>query len=748
MSDEARLEELRARVSLAQGATLLLAVVESDAALDESRRLLCDLLRAAPLNVVDLGSQGHESGPGRWAELTRRTLADAFVLSASPKGPLSLSAFVRLLNAERQLLQGLAGPTILAVSAQTEKALRKGAPDFFTWLAQSYALPEPGALSAIAKRLGAASSFVTADDVPAEEPIRFLHLSDVHLRPDRVKRYDQDRVLRGLLEFLKRDREGFPLDLVFITGDLAQSGRSEEYALVADLLRELLDTTRVPPERTFAVPGNHDVDRDVGRWLLRTLGRDEDSTKFFTDEKSRSFHATKFEAYRDALQKALGLSRPLGLGVGEGAIETVEVRGAKVAVASFNSAWFCQGDDDQGKLWLGEANVDLAVQRAQNEGAAFAVALMHHPFDYLHEDERENVERYLERGFDLVLRGHLHKDKARAILSARGGFVEVAGPAAYQGSQWPNGCFLGEIRPRQRTVRLRPYAYASGADPWILDTRVFPDDAHDGHCHSYPVPEKARGAGVFTRHLERSALEALRTASSEVRREIESRAGLTPPPGGSTPERQQPIARHAQSLAADPELWRTMNPKASRVALARAVQGWAEGRFSGARVSTNEPRFLERALSEAAQGVEEIRAEWPAFGSLSEEEMVVVLHTLLVRAIDGWVAQNVKVSAFDGPIAQGTRASTHLQADILIIDAGAPHQQRAIIEVRKRSGISNEQWLVRESIRELDAYLDASTAAHGALVVFDTSPQPKDQGGARLEHVTTPAGRNVLLLRL
>jgi hypothetical protein len=48
MSDEARLEELRARVSLAQGATLLLAVVEGDAALDESRRLLCDLLRAAP----------------------------------------------------------------------------------------------------------------------------------------------------------------------------------------------------------------------------------------------------------------------------------------------------------------------------------------------------------------------------------------------------------------------------------------------------------------------------------------------------------------------------------------------------------------------------------------------------------------------------------------------------------------------------------------------------------------------------
>jgi hypothetical protein len=32
---------------------------------------------------------------------------------------------------------------------------------------------------------------------------------------------------------------------------------------------------RVPPKRMFVVPGNHDVDRDVGRWLLRTLGKDE-----------------------------------------------------------------------------------------------------------------------------------------------------------------------------------------------------------------------------------------------------------------------------------------------------------------------------------------------------------------------------------------------------------------------------------------------------------------------------------------
>ncbi|HEU4407174.1 MAG TPA: metallophosphoesterase [Polyangiaceae bacterium] len=730
MSAEARLEELRARVSLARGATLLLAVVANDAALDESRRLLCDLLRAAPLSVVDLGAQGYESGPGRWAELTRGAAADAFVLSAAPKGPLSVSAFTRLLNAERELLRGLAGPTVLVVSAQTEKALRQGAPDFFTWLAQTYALPEPEALSSSAQKLGAAPAAAAAD-APAEEPIRFLHLSDVHLRPDRVKRYDQDRVLGGLVEFLRRDRESFPLDLVFITGDLAQSGRADEYALVADLLRELLDATGVPPERTFAVPGNHDVDRGVGRWLLRTLSRDEESIAFFEDEQSRAFHAQKFEAYGKALRGALGDGRPLGLGVGEGAVETVEVRGAKVAVASLNSAWFCQGDDDQGKLWLGEANVDRAAQRVHDEGAAFAVALMHHPFDYLHEDERENVERYLERGFDLVLRGHLHKDKARAVLSARGGFVEVAAPAAYQGSQWPNGCFLGEIRPRQRTVRLRPYAYASGADPWVLDTKVFPDDAHDGHCHTYPVAEKRRWAGSFTRHLQRAAREALRSAGPEVQREIASQIGLAAPSAGASVEHWRPITRYASSLVDDPAFWWIVRANPSANALAHAVRDWSAKTFSKRRITTSDPHFLEHALWEVAQGFTELtkgeRSVRRFLYQLPEEHLGSVLHGLLISVLDGPVSDD----PFSSKIVVGTD--------------GEPATRRAVIGVRKTTLSFKHMW-VKKGLAWLDQQLDASGGAYGALVLLgDSQPRKKP---TQLEHVKTPAGRDVLLLHL
>ncbi len=490
MSLETVLAELRAYVSLQAGSsTLLLAVVPSDGVVEDVKRALLELLRAAPTDVTDLGPCSTSTGPARWAALTRARAAEAYALSFVPVTALEARTFAILLNAERQHMRELAGPMLLVISSKTEQALRSHAYDFYTWAARSFVLPEPRELLALAARLGVA---VTPSAAAVEPPIRFLHVSDFHLRPARVARYEQDRVLDGLVRFLERDRAEFPLDLVFVTGDLAFSGKAEELALVEALLRRLLAVTGVPPEHVFVVPGNHDVDRGVGRWLLRTLASDEQAIAFFEEPDGRAFHRKKLAAYEASLRGVLGPGRALGLGVGAEAVEIVKVAGTRLAVASFNSSWFAQGDDDQGNLWLGEPNVRRALDQVADAEAAFAISLVHHPFEYLHEAERDVVESWFERGFDLVLRGHLHRDKTRSIASQRGGYVEVAAPAAYQGSHWPNGCFLGEIRPKARTVRLRPYAYVAGPDPWVLDTKVFPDDAADGYCRTFSIPPKAR----------------------------------------------------------------------------------------------------------------------------------------------------------------------------------------------------------------------------------------------------------------
>ena len=734
MTPEACIEELRARLQLAQGsATLLLALAESDAVLGETQKALLHLLRATPIDIMDLGACESSTGPARWAELTHAQ-ADAFTLRFTPSTTLAVAAFARLLNAERELLRRLAGPVVLVISHETEKALRRHAPDFFTWVAQGYELPEPRVLLAMAAKLGVAPESLEPA-APIEEPIRFLHISDLHLRPQRVKRYDQDRVLDGLLSFLRRDCASFPLDLIFITGDLAQSGKPEEYALVVELIQALMEATSVPLDRVFVVPGNHDVDREVSRWLLRTLSKDEESVAFFEEPASRAFHEKKLWAYNQGMRSLFGAGRSIGISVGAEAVESVEIKGARLAVASFNSAWFAQGDDDNGKLWLGESNVEHALDRVADNEATFAIALLHHPFEFLHEVERDVVERWFDRGFDLVLRGHLHASKSRSMATPRGGFVEVAAPAAYQGSQWVNGCLLGEIRPHARTIRLRPYAYASGPDPWVLDSKVFPDDEKDGYCHTFTVPEKQRLKSAVAKRLRDAAEAAVRAASPVQQVEMARRIGSS---RESVPadDASQQLAAKARVMAGYPELWsEVLETKGSIGGVVNTMIREVEQDPSrSGRTVITDIRSFERVLLRVGRIFFKATAKHGLRHVLSENSAQSVLGAVL-RVI--------------------------LEAPVDLMPLRMPGRRRWPTMATIRVGLSNVVGIIglvrtvdRELTRaeedglldQLDVYLSPGGALHGALVLLDALPL--DATEPHIEHKKTPAGRDVLLLHL
>jgi predicted MPP superfamily phosphohydrolase len=565
-----RLEELRTRLMLTQGsATLLILIVPNDAAVDENRRILADILRVNLSQIVDIGRIRHDFGPAAWVEATQRQSGDAYVMSIVPESVFGTSAFATLVNTEREFLRKLAGPVLLVISRDTEDMLRKRAPDFLTWASTVYELPNTPELLAMARKLGAAPTS-SQRHIQQEKPFRFLHLSDFHLRPGLIKRFDQDKVLRGLIEFLNRNQKSFPLDGIFITGDLGFSGVGSEYELVVDFLKQLLEVTKVPSERVFVVPGNHDVDRRVAKWLLRTLPDSETADAFFLEEDARIAHVRKFAAYRKALGPVLGESRKLGLGVGKDAIEMIDWDDARIAVASFNSAWFAQSDSDLGKLWLGEANVAAAGDRLAEEKATFAIALMHHPLEHLDEQERDTIEDRLERTFDLVLRGHLHKNRTKVVKSQRGGFVEVAGQAAYQSSQWPNGCFLGEIRPCAKTVTLFPYRYGKATDPWVIDTTVFPDDVATGHAHTFEVPEKRIAPAAIRRAREKAAVEVVRAMSPNMKQQMAQELGWHDSARKELPpELEKRIERKAAIANEDEALW--MKPAQAKK-LEKAVQ--------------------------------------------------------------------------------------------------------------------------------------------------------------------------------
>lgn len=100
-------------------------------------------------------------------------------------------------------------------------------------------------------------------------PICWLHVSDIHVRARDA--WSQDVVLRAMCDDIARRRMGgLAVDFILATGDLAYSGKTEEYTIAAIFFDALGVAAGVPKERIFCIPGNHDIDRE--RQKLAFLG--------------------------------------------------------------------------------------------------------------------------------------------------------------------------------------------------------------------------------------------------------------------------------------------------------------------------------------------------------------------------------------------------------------------------------------------------------------------------------------------
>ncbi|MBS2964240.1 metallophosphoesterase [Actinocrinis puniceicyclus] len=320
--------------------------------------------------------------------------------------------------------------------------------------------------------------------------VRWLHVSDFHFGTG-MSGYGMTNVLKTLLRTVRERRqlEG-PPDFVFATGDLGNRGQAADYELCETFFARLVEAAGVDPSRLWIVPGNHDVDRRLARGAVRTLSTPQEADEWFFDEPAnRAFHIAKFAEYRRFAQRFLP-GRQFAPGDVVHLPEVVSVGGSRIGVLPLNSSWFSCGDDDLQNLWIGSRLVRERTEALRAAGAELIIALLHHPYSFLHENE--GAESWLRQECDIVLRGHLHTTDVKYVVSADGHSLEIAAGASYQGPAQPCSAFYCELDIAAGQVTLDPISYVekAAAHTWVRDSTIFPDAAADDYRKRFPLRER------------------------------------------------------------------------------------------------------------------------------------------------------------------------------------------------------------------------------------------------------------------
>lgn len=385
---------------------------------------------------------------------------------------------------------------------------------------------------------------VNVTNMSTSHHVRILHLSDVHFRSaegdlpaariEQVKReeFKRMRVLgkawsNNLLEVVASTP---PVDIVCITGDIADWGLSQEYVPATAFIEGLLSSLGLGRERLFMVPGNHDIQRRV-EFEAWSQFRNRDPrvnpqelsdwmaggpTPLGIDDSLREKVLRRGAAYREWTDKVLRRPELLPSNSPHGKLGyrhtlTLPGRPFPIHVVGLDSAWLAGDDKDPRQLLMTEQQVWRLASQGGRELEGLRIALVHHPLTDL--ADAETTRRDLAKLVDLLLRGHQHEPLAETWSDPSRRMLEFAAGCLYEGSlghKYANAFQVIDIetdgngRPRYYNIWFR--SFSSRDDHWFDDASLYRNakggrlrlDARGNAAPSVSPAEKAASVRIAT----------------------------------------------------------------------------------------------------------------------------------------------------------------------------------------------------------------------------------------------------------
>ena len=320
--------------------------------------------------------------------------------------------------------------------------------------------------------------------------IKWLHLSDLHSGKDL---YAQKIIYENILKLI--DHKGTP-DFVFITGDIANTGKNNEYKkLGEDFLLDL--KILIGDNEIFIIPGNHDIDRSACRFTSRSILREKAKRMFDPTEEGKDERSEIIPRFRnfiddESIQEfacdVSWLDGVKGYGLYTKLIDTY-----KISVISINTAWLSEDRNDKGNLIFGKSIISDALDAC--DGSDICIVLGHHPVDWLHDDEKKKILTLFGRSGVIYLCGHKHENDSENYDGAGNSFLTLQCGVVFDERDskiWKNGLMWVDCDLQGKVLEVVPMLWNEKFFEWSIDGQAFSERyrVSGGDKWKFNIPKK------------------------------------------------------------------------------------------------------------------------------------------------------------------------------------------------------------------------------------------------------------------
>lgn len=246
------------------------------------------------------------------------------------------------------------------------------------------------------------------------QSVVIVHVADIHILNASSTGLMRLRMLADAIGALRVEADAA---LILLTGDIAFSGKREQYALVetelSGIKKRLSAEWGFVDVRIFACPGNHDCDFDLQKnaireALLHSVATSGDGQVDIVRELAEV--QSGFNVFLESLDSLNVSSSPLV------SFAELEIAGRSLNIVSVNTSWSSRKSELPGSLRM---PAGLLPQLQISEGVSFA--LLHHPLNWYDPQDGKSLSDWLDVNADIAMWGHEHREDSFKVHRRRYG---------------------------------------------------------------------------------------------------------------------------------------------------------------------------------------------------------------------------------------------------------------------------------------------------------------------------------------